>query len=399
MPKNNLLKLSLIILIPLILLLTLIFEVNYHSNKNNIGTSNFTRAVKFNSDNSIKGVVYPYGDGSDGDVVISTTTALTRNMFYNNLTINTSTSLLPSGFIIYVKGTLTVNGKISFNGNNGANASSSANATTITNTAGTSGGSGGTSTATTTNSIFTNIAGLNGGDGQTGGANCSNNISASSAVPYFGFYSMNGVIGATGGDEASRGSVDIVTTPGNGANTTMVKHLGTIIDIQKPFRNDGYYLAAQAGNGASSGGLAYCHDSRSVQGSGSGGAGGGGASGGIIFIIARNIIINAGGSIEANGGNGGNGGNSGNVTGSYTGSRICCSGGGGAGGVGGNGGYILLAYNSITNLGSITVNKGNPGNGGTAGLASCSGISNAQGGNGANGTTANDGYIRYYNLY
>jgi hypothetical protein len=394
MPKN---KLKIYLIIPLILISLFLLLINF--NDKNIGTSSPTRYVKFNADDSIRGVVYPYGDGSDGDVVISSTTTLTRNMFYNNLTINTSTSLLPSGFIIYVKGTLTVNGKISFNGNNGSSASSSANATTITNTPGTSGGAGGTSTPTTTNSIFTNIAGLNGGDGQTGGANCSNNTTAISAIPYFGFYSMNGVNGSTGGDEASRGSVNIVTIPGNGANTTIVKHLGTIQDIQRPFRNDGYYLAAQAGNGASSGGLGYCHDSLSVQGSGAGGAGGGGASGGIIFIIARNILVNAGGSIEANGGNGGNGGNSGNVSGSFTGSRICCSGGGGAGGVGGNGGYILLAYNSITNLGSITVNKGNPGNGGTAGLASCSGISNAQGGNGANGTTANDGYIRYYNLY
>lgn len=46
---------------------------------------------------------YPFGDGSDGDVTISSNTNLIRDMFYNNLTVNTGIVLNPSGFAIYVK--------------------------------------------------------------------------------------------------------------------------------------------------------------------------------------------------------------------------------------------------------------------------------------------------------
>lgn len=46
---------------------------------------------------------YPFGDGSDGDVTISSNTNLTRDMFYNNLTVNTGIVLNPMGFAIYVK--------------------------------------------------------------------------------------------------------------------------------------------------------------------------------------------------------------------------------------------------------------------------------------------------------
>lgn len=48
-----------------------------------------------------------YGNGIDGDVIISTNTALTRDMYYNNLTINASCNLDPAGYRIFVKGTLT----------------------------------------------------------------------------------------------------------------------------------------------------------------------------------------------------------------------------------------------------------------------------------------------------
>jgi len=60
-----------------------------------------------------------FGDGSDGDVVISVNTTLTRDMNYDNLTINSGITLFPDGYIIYVKNTLTVNGIINRNGNNG----------------------------------------------------------------------------------------------------------------------------------------------------------------------------------------------------------------------------------------------------------------------------------------
>src|SRR5208283_2734214 len=54
--------------------------------------------------------VYPYrslGDGSDGNVTISSgTTALTRDMYYNNLTINGTGQIATNAFKVFVKGVL-----------------------------------------------------------------------------------------------------------------------------------------------------------------------------------------------------------------------------------------------------------------------------------------------------
>ncbi len=60
-----------------------------------------------------------HGDGSDGDVTISSTTTLTRDMYYNNLTVNSGIALNTNGYRIFVKGTLTNNGYIQNNGSNG----------------------------------------------------------------------------------------------------------------------------------------------------------------------------------------------------------------------------------------------------------------------------------------
>lgn len=51
--------------------------------------------------------------------MISADTTLTSDMFYNNLTINSTKILSPNGYKIFVKGTLTNNGTIRRNGNAG----------------------------------------------------------------------------------------------------------------------------------------------------------------------------------------------------------------------------------------------------------------------------------------
>lgn len=57
-----------------------------------------------------------FGDGSDGNVTISSNTTLTRDMYYNNLTVNTTIVLNTGGFRIFVKDTLTNAGTIRNNG-------------------------------------------------------------------------------------------------------------------------------------------------------------------------------------------------------------------------------------------------------------------------------------------
>lgn len=58
-------------------------------------------------------------DGSDGNVTISGNTSLARDMYYNNLTVNTWITLDPAWYAIYVAWTLTLTGtaKIARNGN------------------------------------------------------------------------------------------------------------------------------------------------------------------------------------------------------------------------------------------------------------------------------------------
>lgn len=57
-----------------------------------------------------------YGSGIDGDVVIATNTTLYRDMYYNNLTINSGRTLNTNGFRVFVKEKLTVMGTIGANG-------------------------------------------------------------------------------------------------------------------------------------------------------------------------------------------------------------------------------------------------------------------------------------------
>ena len=53
-----------------------------------------------------------YGGGQDGTVVIASNTSLTRDMYYDNLTVNNSVHLNTNGFKVFVKNTLTLNGNI-----------------------------------------------------------------------------------------------------------------------------------------------------------------------------------------------------------------------------------------------------------------------------------------------
>ena len=70
-----------------------------------------------------------FGDGSDGDVTISGNTTLTRDMFYNNLTVNAGITLNTGGYRVFVKETLTNNGVIARNGNAGTDASAGVSGT------------------------------------------------------------------------------------------------------------------------------------------------------------------------------------------------------------------------------------------------------------------------------
>jgi hypothetical protein len=53
-----------------------------------------------------------YGTGSDGTVIIASNTSLSRDMYYDNLTINTGVHLNTNGYRVFVKNELTLTGNI-----------------------------------------------------------------------------------------------------------------------------------------------------------------------------------------------------------------------------------------------------------------------------------------------
>lgn len=284
-----------------------------------------------------------FGDGSDGDVTISSNTTISRDMYYNNLTINSGFTLNPSGYRVFVKNTFTTigTGKLARNGNNGSNgAQAVAGAGGLALAAGTiygsdvggqgglaSNGIGGTSS---TNSIGTLTKAGDGGN---------DNIS-----PFY--------LGGIGGTSVA------TTTP----TSTPKLPVGLLtIFLEK---NGVFLTSSSSGGGGAS----------SSNASGNRGGGGGGTAGGIILLVAKNIILSANNSITALGGNGGNGGNS---VGLFDGS----------GGGGGNGGVIILVYKTIS---GTTLTASSACAGGAAGLKGTGGT------NGTNGNAGTVGVIYSY---
>ena len=56
---------------------------------------------------SLEATMSYFGDGSDGDVTISGTVTLTRDMFYGNLTLSDGSILKTNGYKVYVNGTFS----------------------------------------------------------------------------------------------------------------------------------------------------------------------------------------------------------------------------------------------------------------------------------------------------
>ena len=292
-----------------------------------------------------------FGDGSDGDVTISTPTTLTSDKYYNNLILNDD--LNAAGYKVFVAGTLTVaSGKKIYNnggaGGNGGNGSAGTGGTA--GSAGTIAGSGslpsgsvgkiGIVGAVANDTASTDGTNGNNGDSQT--------------------YSLDDSNGATGGN-GGYGDSTPGGTGGTGGTTTRSKDLPknwvkayTLIDISGTGLN-----IQRVSGGSGSGGTGGVKSSGSGARASSGGSGGSGATGGIVFLAAKTITLN-GSSVwlEAKGGNGGNAG-----TGYASGGSYARAGGSG-GGAGGNGGIIIFIYKTKT--GSATTSVA----GGTGGLKS-----------------------------
>lgn len=289
-----------------------------------------------------------FGDGSDGDVVITGDTNLARTMYYQNLTITNNAVLNPAGGIIYVSGTLTIDSGsiVDRSGGIGSNG--------VTTT-----GGGAGAAPTTNSSVDVGGAASNSGAGANGGATNGGAAGGVSVTTYGGGATTTG---GSGGDSAS----------GNGgggggiAGAQVKKEKRTLSNVilhglgQHFGGISGRGGGGGAGNGAQSGG----------------GGGGGGSAAGVIAIFARNIVNN--GVIRANGGAGGDGANT-----------PAANGAGGGGGSGGGGGVIYIVSETYTGTGSITALGGDGGLGGDG---------NGTGLPGDDGADADDGFIIRFNL-
>lgn len=278
------------------------------------------------------------GSGVDGDVTISTATTLTRDMYYNNLTVNST--LTTDGYRIFVKGTLSGNGTITWG-----------TATNGTNANGATRGLGG---AESGSGALKNTAGVDGAVGSTGSLR-DNSPDGNNGI--------NGRIGAengaVGGDTFESGGLGGINQSQALPSIERWSVL-SLTDIGGVFRK-------LAGSGSGAGG------GTSITGGGSGavnaGGGGSGSTGGVVFICAN---VWAGTfTIRSRGGNGGNGGNSSH-------SSVGIRGGGGGGG--GTGGVAYVIYRTKTWTGDFELEGGTGGIGGNGANG---------GGSGSNGGTQN----------
>src|SRR5512139_1363631 len=158
-----------------------------------------------------------FGDGIDGDATIAGATTLTRDMYYNDLTVNASAAVNTAGYRLFVAGKFDIGsapaGSFYYRGsvgNNATGATSGAGTSRgiVGNTVGgsqslnsASVGNGGTGAGTNGSNTGSNgEAGGNGGDGgkggaANGGATAGGTAATAVAQTQFPGFSLSGVLG------------------------------------------------------------------------------------------------------------------------------------------------------------------------------------------------------------
>lgn len=286
-----------------------------------IDTSFVDQAASYSWTGDWAGLPLYFGDGSDGDVTISSNTTSTRDMYYNNLTIASSSTLYPNGYRIFVRNTLTVNSSSSIAriGNNASGQTGGTGLTTGTifgGLAGVNGQNAGGYSSTPGNTANPSLTGLNGADG---GKNYNNNA------------------GGTGGVATLEKSEMLVTS----ITATTLTVENNLKAVWLPFGDSSHEVLSGSGGGGAGSAVPDRY------------GGGSGGNGGTVYIAARTIINN--GIISVAGGNGGAGGT---PSANY----------GSGGGAGGSGGLIFLFYRTLTTEGTLNMSGGTggaPGTGGT----------------------------------
>jgi hypothetical protein len=292
-----------------------------------------------------------FGDGSDGDVTISGSVTLTRDMFYNNLTISSGAVLNSAGYRIFVKATLDLTAApAGWLVRNGAAGSAGSGATL-----------GAAAATLTSNTIGGAVSAGGGASGNTGAGVAG----SGSGSPFF---IGGGTLGTAGGGGGTGAGGAGGTSGSAGSNTQSAP-----LRVWSPYlllRGAALLLGGNSGPGGGAGGGDGTNPG--------GGGGGGGSGGGIIFIAAATIARGAGtaaAGIQANGGAGGQGGTRG-ATGNC---------GGGGGGAGGAGGVVVIGYGALTGATATNMIQVNGAGGGDGGNGSGTGVAGTGGRSGGGG--------------
>jgi hypothetical protein len=220
-----------------------------------------------------RGGLAVYGPGTDGNVIITGTVVLNRDMYYNNLTVLGSAQLDTNGYRVFVKDTLNM-------------ADSSAVIGRLSDK--TSAGSilGGAPSGIKASDTLGGDGGLNPGENFFGEAEFYN---FSQAIAGYKFDAVEGTLrflmGGSGGAIGESGSA------GQSGSFT-AGELGSPGSPGSPGSRPGFEYTVGASGGMGSSGFPGSAGSPGFAGlGGSGGLGGdGGAGGGVVIISARNII-------------------------------------------------------------------------------------------------------------
>lgn len=297
-----------------------------------------------------------YGTGSDGNVVVSSNTSITRDMYYQNLTINNGSHLNTNGYRVFVSNTITINGTIGVGASDGA----------ISN-----------GTVAGTTPIQTNISWGIGGNafGNTYTVNSSNSSISQARLKDIENLVMAGFVTTTG-------TIQMVQGGAGGASGAA----GTV-------------TPATAGNPGSAG--------SNGNAGGSGGAGNPGGAGG-AGTLDRNTLAPGGPGSAGNPGTSGTSGNPGAQGATGNAGNPGTTPPAAAAGVAGRGGPIVaIIAKTITGTGSVLAQgqhstagglsaTGSAGNPGTTGATGANGNPGSAGANGNPGTAAPGQAVQFW---
>lgn len=223
------------------------------------------------------------GDGSTGDATITGgTTTLSSHVYYDDLTITSTGVLVPSQYIVFVRGVLTIEpgGRIHADGTSAAAGTAGSPPPSVPGGAGAAGSS------------YLPHGGVDGAEGTFDAYGGNSNGDPASTTLFTSFYRSLGGAGGAGG--ASGGGA----TGGAGSPTTAplwpVRHAAFwLAQIGRWISDTDDAVRYYGGGGGGEGGFSGV--------SGTKGAGGGGAG---MLVICANRVVNEG-AISANGGAGG----------------------------------------------------------------------------------------------